>query len=114
MITFIHVGVSPAGVKWNVYLRDGETLEALAERADFQRTRLAALHAKARPTLTDLRLAYQAARKRYLFWRGRVNSNAFRARSEGGQKAWRDQHQAASDRLAKARKALRKAEKKCQ
>lgn len=107
----IHIGVSPAGVTWNVYPKDGESLEALAERVESQRARLADLKNKAGAKLSTLKQAYENARKNYLRWRGKVNSNAFRALPQGSKAHWRAQHEAASDRLLRARQALRKAEK---
>ena len=112
------LGVSPSGVEWVVYPRDGETPERFALRVQKGRERLAVLTArtaaKAAPKapvadLARLRARYDAARREVFRLLGQ--DRAARARGRYA-RAWdRPEYVQAYDRLQAARKALRAAER---
>jgi len=104
----VYIGLSPAGVEWYAYK---------PERVEPMRARLAALHAKAAAKkascdadLDQLRRKYKAARARVMKLKGLANrQGSHRTGSTWDYPGYAE----ASERLQEARKALRRAERKC-
>lgn len=97
-----HIGVSAAGVEWNVWRRDDETSREYQGRVRIARKAFER-HA-ARAALRGLSARYRSCRAEVMRLKGRALAQ--------GVSSWKlPGYIAASDRLSAARKALRKAER---